>query len=179
MSTYNQQKNKFKRAANFFYFCIFLVMNPLPYFFPVVLHDQNVKLPETSLLHVLQRKCYMRFCSLFFNAADLHLGGRQHFSFSHRRFKIFIFLFQQNWSPLQFFFISRSTSLSVIHVNLGPVYTDYYRLLQGNISLKISEKTEVTKHMFTIRRRVHTVSGQLGICSLNALKCVYVGFFKV
>ena len=27
------------------------------HFFAVVLHDYNVKLPETSLLHVLWRKC--------------------------------------------------------------------------------------------------------------------------
>ena len=37
--------------------------------------------------------------------------------FSHRRYKIFMFFFQRNWSPL--FFISRSNSSSVIHVNVG------------------------------------------------------------
>ena len=36
---------------------------------------------------------------------------------SHRRYKIFMFFFQRNWSPL--FFISRSNSSSVIHVNVG------------------------------------------------------------
>ena len=35
--------------------------------------------------------------------------------FSHRRYKIFMFFFQRNWSPL--FFISRSSSSSLIHVN--------------------------------------------------------------
>ena len=37
--------------------------------------------------------------------------------FSHRRYKIFMFFVQRNWSPL--FFISRSNSSSVIHVNEG------------------------------------------------------------
>ena len=37
--------------------------------------------------------------------------------FSHRRYKIFMFFFQRNWSPL--FFVSRSNSSSVIHVNVG------------------------------------------------------------
>ena len=36
------------------------------HFFAVVLHDDNVKLPETSQLHVLWRKCCMWSCSLFF-----------------------------------------------------------------------------------------------------------------
>ena len=47
---------------------------------------------------------------LFFTAAHFHLGGRWHFSFSHRRYKIFMFFFQQikrkieNWFPCLFFF---------------------------------------------------------------------------
>ena len=36
------------------------------YFFAVVLHDYNVKLPEASWLHVLGRKCRTCSCSLFF-----------------------------------------------------------------------------------------------------------------
>ena len=39
-----------------------------------------------------------------------------HFSFSHHRYKIFMFFFQQNWSPL--FFICHSSSFSVIHINV-------------------------------------------------------------
>ena len=47
-------------------------------------------------------------CSLFFTAAHFHLGGRKHFSFSHLRYKIFMFFFfQRSWSPL--FLISRSS----------------------------------------------------------------------
>ena len=37
-------------------------------------------------------------------------------TFSHRRYKIFMFFFQWNWSPL--FFISPSSSFGVIHVTL-------------------------------------------------------------
>ena len=36
------------------------------HFFAVVLDDYNVKLPETSWLHVLWRKCRTCSCSLFF-----------------------------------------------------------------------------------------------------------------
>ena len=58
-------------------------------------------------------------CSLslfFFNGTHFQLGGRKHFSFSHRRYEIFMFFFKRNWSSL--FFISRSSSFSVIHVNV-------------------------------------------------------------
>ena len=37
------------------------------HFFAIVLHDFNVKLPETSQLHVLWRKCRTCSCSLFFH----------------------------------------------------------------------------------------------------------------
>ena len=40
----------------------------------------------------------------------------QHTFFFHRRHKIFMLFFQRHWSPL--FFISRSSSFSVIHVNV-------------------------------------------------------------
>ena len=66
------------------------------HFFAVVLHGYNVKLPETSQLLILRRTCCMCSCSLFFSATHFHLGGRQHFSFSHRRYKIFMLLFQRN-----------------------------------------------------------------------------------
>ena len=72
--------------------------------------------PETSQLHVLWRKCCMFSCSLFFAATHFHLSDRQHFSFSHRRYKIFMLFFQQNLSPL--FLTSRFSAFSVIHVNV-------------------------------------------------------------
>ena len=36
------------------------------HFFAVALHNHNVKLPETSELHVLWKKCCTCYCSLFF-----------------------------------------------------------------------------------------------------------------
>ena len=67
------------------------------HFFAVVLHDYNVKLPETSQLHVLWRKCRTCSRSLFFHCRSFSpcIGGRQHFSFCHRRYKIFMLFFQQ------------------------------------------------------------------------------------
>ena len=44
------------------------------------------------------------------------LAGRQHFSFYHRRYDIFMFFLQRNSSPL--FAITRSNSFSVIHVSV-------------------------------------------------------------
>ena len=43
------------------------------HFFAVVLHDYNVKLPETSSLHVLWRKCRASLysCSIFFFSLPL------------------------------------------------------------------------------------------------------------
>ena len=59
----------------------------------------------------------MPSCSPFFFAAALfYLGGRQHFSFSHSRYKILMLFFKRNWSPL--FFISVSVSFSVVLANV-------------------------------------------------------------
>ena len=49
--------------------------------------------------------------TFFFAAAHFHHGSRQHFSFSHRRYKIFMLFFKRNWCPL--FFTSGSSSFSV------------------------------------------------------------------
>ena len=94
------------------------------YFFPVVLHDQNVKLPETSLLHVLQRKCYMRFCSLFSLPLICTLVAASISHFLTAVIKFSFFYSNKIGLLCSFFFISRTTSLSVIYVNLGPVYME-------------------------------------------------------
>ena len=44
------------------------------------------------------------------------VAGRWHFSFSHHSYEILMFFFQRNSSPL--FLITRSSSFSVIHVNV-------------------------------------------------------------
>ena len=83
----NLQKSSFARAAHFCFL----------HFFAVVLHDYNVKLPETTQLHVLLRECRTCSRSLFFHCRSFSpcIGGRQHFSFCHRRYKIVMLFFQQ------------------------------------------------------------------------------------
>ena len=86
------------------FFCTFLC--------PVVLHDYNVKLPETSWLHVLWRKCRTCSRSLFFTAAHFHLAlvaaSISHFVTAATKFSCCSS--NKKMSPL--FFISRSRSLS-------------------------------------------------------------------
>ena len=55
-------------------------------------------------------------CSFFFLPLMFTLLAARSSPFSHRRYKIFMFFFQRNWSPL--LFIARSSSSSVIHVNV-------------------------------------------------------------
>ena len=55
------------------------------FFCKFLLHDYNVKLPQTAWLHVLWRKSES---SVFFHVAHFHPGGRKHFSFSHRHYKL-------------------------------------------------------------------------------------------
>ena len=64
-----------------------------------------------------QRFCFLCSCSLLFFHCRSFSPGRQHFSFSHRRYGIFMFFFQRNSSPL--FSITRSSSFSVIHVSVN------------------------------------------------------------
>ena len=84
----------------------------LVHFFAVVLHDYNVKLPETSQLHVLWRKCRTCSRSLFFTAAHFHLAlvaaSISHFVTAATKFSCCSS--NKKMSPL--FFISRSRSLS-------------------------------------------------------------------
>ena len=65
-------------------------------FFPLVLHDYNVKLPEASWLHALWRKCTCS-CSLFFT-----------FLIISPQLQNFMLFLQEKMSPL--FFLSRSSS---------------------------------------------------------------------
>ena len=90
----NQQKSNFARAAHFF--CTFLCR--------CFARLQR----ETSRNFLVTRF----FRSLFFHYRSFSpcIGDRQHFSFCHRRYKIFMLFFQKKMSPL--FFISRSKSLS-------------------------------------------------------------------
>ena len=51
------------------------------------------------------------FLFAFSASAHFHLGGRSHFSFSHRRYKILMFFFQRHSSPL---FVSLTLALSLL-----------------------------------------------------------------
>ena len=88
-----KKHNNFAPAAHFFV-----------HFFAVVLHDGNVRLPETSELHVLLRKFYMWSCSRFSLPLIFNLvaASISHF-LMHRRYKIFMLFFKRNWSPLFFY----------------------------------------------------------------------------
>ena len=59
---------------------------------------------------------FILFAFIFCTTTHSHLAGRKYFSYSHRRYEIFMFFFQPNSSPL--FFITRSGSFSVIHVGV-------------------------------------------------------------
>ena len=78
----------------------------LVHFFAFVLHDYNVKLPET-----LWRKCRTCSCSLFFHCRSFSPQWPLSFLISSPPLQIFMLFFRQKMSPL--FFISRSTELSV------------------------------------------------------------------
>ena len=92
-----------------------------------VQHNYTFFYISLPLLHVLWRKCRMCSQTVFFLiffflhccSFNFHLTGRQHFSFSHRHYIIFILFFQRNSSSL--FFISRSSSFSVIHVSVDII----------------------------------------------------------
>ena len=77
-----KKKNNFACTAHLF--CTFLCL---------VLHDHNVKLPETSLSHVLWRKRYT-CCSLFFTRSFLPWWPLGFLLFSPL-LKIFMLFFQQ------------------------------------------------------------------------------------
>ena len=61
-------------------------------------------------------RVFIVFAFIFCTTTHFHLSGRKYFSFSHRRYEIFMIFFQRNSSPL--FFITRSSSFSVIRVSV-------------------------------------------------------------
>ena len=86
------------------------------HFFAVVLHDDSVKLPETSQLHVFWRKCCVWSCSLFFTLPlifTLVAASISHFLTAAIKFSCY----SSNKIGLLCILISGSSSFSVIHVN--------------------------------------------------------------
>ena len=95
----------------------------------------------------------------FLTAAHFHLGGRQHFSFSHCRYKFFMLFFQPKMSPL--FFISRFSSLSrffsLSFVGLSPTSSFpchslslYSNFVDMNINLSSILKTTRIQNQFPL-----------------------------
>ena len=106
----NLPKCNFARAAHFFV-----------HFFAVVLHDYNVKLPETSLLAVFWRKCRtLSLVHYFFTAAHFDLAlvvaSISHFVTAATKFSccspnkkmspLFFFLVELRWPAAYFLFFS-------------------------------------------------------------------------
>ena len=84
------------------------------HFFAVVLHDYNVASRNFLVTRFMEEMLYVfLFTFLFPAVTHFHLGGRYHFSFSYRRYKIFMLFLRRNWSPL--FFISRQLFLCYPH----------------------------------------------------------------
>ena len=80
------------------------------HFFAVVLHDYNVASRNFLVTRFMEEMFYVFLFTFLFPATHFHLGGRQHFSFSYRRYKIFMLFLRRNWSPL-FFYLSLALSL--------------------------------------------------------------------
>ena len=109
------------------------------HFFAVVLHDYIVKLPDTSKLHVLWRKCCICYFSLFFSlpliftlvaASISHIltAAMKLSCFTSNKIDLFCFL------PL---FLSLFSSSPVIHVN---------------VDIKIKSKKELAFLLFFISK---------------------------
>ena len=94
------KKNNFAHAAHF-----------VVHFFAVVLHDQNVKLPEASWLHVLWRKCRPCCCSLFCHRRSFSPRWPLAFLIFSPPLQNFMLFLPQKMSPL--FFLSRFISFLV------------------------------------------------------------------
>ena len=74
------------------------------HFFAIVLHYYNVKLPETSQFPPFFQQMLYGVPPVHFSfqchSFSLSWALAQHFSFSHRCYKIIMLFFQRNWSPL-------------------------------------------------------------------------------
>ena len=75
------------------------------HFFAVVLHDYNVKLPETSWLHVLWRKCRTCSCSLFFHCRSFSPSWPLAVLIFSPPLQNFMLFLQQKMSPLFFLLV--------------------------------------------------------------------------
>ena len=94
------------------------------HFFAVVLHDYDVKLPETSQLHNFWRKTSYVFSFTFSMPLILNLALVAA-SICHHRYKIFMLFFQQKEMFLLFFFyllLQISVFLSLVELRWPATY---------------------------------------------------------
>ena len=133
----SNQEKIIARAEHFFVF-------PLPLFYTTTTLFCTTKTSNFLVTHYFYGGivvcaypmfCFLCSCSLlFFTAAHFHLAGRQHFSFSHRRFefpcfsssKFVSFVFNNSLQPPKktrlccCFFLSNSPSGHVISFQIKP-----------------------------------------------------------
>ena len=88
------------------------------HFFAFVLHDHNVKLPETSQLHVLWRKCCTFSCSLYFSLP---------------------LIFTLHWWPLAFLTLLRPLQNFHIVISTKNVSFVFYLSLQISVAIFLVE----------------------------------------
>ena len=106
-----QEKNNFEGCSTISFFVHFFVVAC----FARLQRETSRNLIVTRLMDQMS---YVFLCTFFTVTDDhFHLGGRQHFSFSHCRYKIFMFFSLPTRLVSFVFFISRSSFFSVIHIN--------------------------------------------------------------
>ena len=103
------KKATFTRAVNFFV-----------YFIAVDLHDYNVKLPETSWLHVLCRKRRTCSCFPFFHCRSFSPWWPLAFLFFSPLLQNFMLFLQQKVSPL--FFLSLAVAVLLVELRWPFLY---------------------------------------------------------
>ena len=84
------------------------------------LHDYNLAPSYTFY----ERNVVRVLIHFLFTATHFHLGGRWHFSFCHRRYKLFMLFSQQKMSPF-FLFLALALSLffSLSFASLSPTFS--------------------------------------------------------
>ena len=103
------KKATFTRAVHFFV-----------YFIAVALHDYNVKLPETSWLHVLCRKRRTCSCSPFFHCRSFSPWWPLAFLFFSPLLQNFMLFLQQKVSPL--FYLSLAVAVLLVELRWPFLY---------------------------------------------------------
>ena len=122
------------------------------HFFAVVLHDYNVKLPETSWLHVLWRKRRTSSCSLFFHCRSFSpwwLLAFLIFSIPLQNFMLFL---QKNflyffYLALALFLVEHAWPVALLSLFLCLSLSLFSKFVEMIINLNlILQRTRMQKH---------------------------------